>query len=139
MTDVAIVGTVIAVALAGGYLLDHKEERRLQALQKDADVLETYIRNFLMVWWKTSKLEDPAFRWRMKISMINGHICAYVWRHCRHRAGEPHMIVVHSRNWTAFPGGALDRDNRIMDEALRFVESAFKKDPIPITGGIRDE
>lgn len=116
-----------------------KEERELEQLQVDMEVLETHIKHFLMSWWKTHKGEDPAFRWRLKVSMVSGKVCAYAWRHCRRYPGEPLKVIVHSKYWSHFAGDPLDRDSRIMDEAMAFVEAAFKRQPIPISGAIRDQ
>lgn len=116
-----------------------RQERALKQLQDDMDVLDTHIRNFLMTWWKNNKGEDPAYRWRLKVSMVSGKGCAYAWRHCRRYPGEPMKVIVHSKYWDHFEGGMMDRDNRIMDEALSFVQAAFEKKAIPISGSIRDQ
>lgn len=139
MSDVAIVGVIISVAVTAGYLLDSKEDRKLRDLQGDADVLETYIRNFIMAWWNTSRNDDPSLRWRLKVSLINGFVCAYLWRHCRRRPGGPLKVVVHSKYWKSFPGGPLDRNNRIMDEARQFCDEAFYKQPTTINGYVGDQ
>lgn len=135
---IGLVAATIACVLSWWFSPWEKEERSLEQLQKDADVLETHIRNFLMAWWKTSGNDDPAFRWRLKVSMVSGKVCAYAWRHCRHREGEPNKVVVHSKYWSHFEGGRMDRNSRIMDEALSFVEVAFKKGPTPLSGFVSD-
>lgn len=143
MDNTWILGVLGAALVAAIYFWFYHplmtEEGKLKQLQSDMDVLETHIRHFLMSWWRAGGNEDPAFRWRLKVSMVSGQCCAYAWRHCRRNPGEPLKVVVHSKYWPHFNGHPLDRDSRIMDEALQFVETAFKKPATPISGAIRDQ
>jgi hypothetical protein len=142
MDETWILGLIFAGCLTMIYLILTPERRRvendLKQLQSDADVLETYIRHFLTRWWKDSGNDDPALRWKLKVSMVQGRVCAYVWRHCRPKGTGSQKVIVYSRYWERFHGGPMDRDSRIMDQALLFVEAAFKKEPTPLSGNADD-